>query len=466
MTTSLAPNALLAATGAAPTRAARPAAEDCVHCGFCLPHCPTYVSWGVEMDSPRGRIDLFRALADGRIRLDAEVVRHFDRCLGCLACTTACPSGVRYGEIVDEARVLIERQHRRPFRDRLHRALIFAVFPYPARLRFLAVLLFLWRASGLEWLSRRAGLVRFFSTRLAELEELAPPVSLRPLFEELPTHVEAQGGGRMRVGLLAGCVQRVFFPQVNAATLRVLAVEGCTVEVPARQGCCGALSAHAGREDEAREMVRALVERFETAPVDVVAVNAAGCGSHLKACARLFADDPAFAVRAAAFAGRVRDVTEIVAALEPRAERHPLTVRVAYHSSCHLGHAQGVHAPPREILRAIPGLELVELQDGEACCGSAGVYNLLEPQSAVEIGGRKAARVIESGAEVLASANPGCTLHIQRMLRARGLELTAAHPVEIVDWSIQGSAPVRSPHPGPASPGSSNGVSGRSRSRG
>ncbi|HTT71416.1 MAG TPA: (Fe-S)-binding protein [Anaeromyxobacteraceae bacterium] len=417
---------------------ARAPADECVHCGFCLPHCPTYVSWGLEADSPRGRIDLFRALEDGRVALDAEAVEHFDRCLGCLACVEACPSGVRYGEIVDEARVLIERTYRRPLRERLHRAALFALFPYPRRLRLVAVLLFLFRVSGLRWVFRRTGLLRLASARLAGMEALAPPLTLRQVVGRLKAHTAAEGPERLRVGLVAGCVQRVFFPQVNDATLRVLAAEGCAVVVPRGQGCCGALSAHAGREESARRMVRDLILRFEAARVDLVVVNAAGCGSHLKECGRLLANDPVFAARAAAFAAKVRDVTELVAALEPRAERRPLPARVAYHASCHLGHAQGLHGPPRALLRAIPGLELVEVLDGEACCGSAGVYNLLEPESAAEVGRRKAAHLVATGAEFLASANPGCTLHVQRLLAERGVELPAAHPIEILDWSLRG----------------------------
>ena len=416
----------------------RSPADDCVHCGFCLPHCPTYVSWGEEMDSPRGRIDLFRALGDGRIALDENVVRAFDRCLGCMGCMTACPSGVRYDVIIEQARAHIERAHRRPLAERLHRGLVFALFPHPGRLRAAALFLLLLRVTGLRWSLRRSGLLRLLSSRLAQLEALAPDVGVEQIVSRLPSHTPAQGERRLRVALLGGCVQRVFFPGVNAATVRVLSAEGCEVVVPPRQGCCGALSVHAGREDEARCMAKELITRFEAAQVDAIAVNAAGCGSHMKDYGRLFAEDPEWAGRAAAVAAKVKDVAELLTSLGPRAKRHPMTERIAYHSSCHLGHAQRLQEPPRALLRGIPGVDLVEVPEPDACCGSAGVYNLFQVESASEIGRRKAENVLSTKAGLLASANPGCTLHIQRMLRERGAGLRAAHPIEVLDWSIRG----------------------------
>lgn len=415
--------------------------DDCVHCGFCLPHCPTYQSWGEEMDSPRGRIDLYRALGDGRVELDPGVAEHFDRCLGCMACVTACPSGVRYDLILEAARARVERDHRRSLGERLYRGLVFALFPHPLRLRVAALFLLLFRVTGLQWLVRRSGLLRLVSRRLSQLDALAPELAGSDLAARLPARTPAAGERRLRVGLLAGCVQRVFFPGVNAATLRVLAAEGCEVLVPRGQGCCGALSLHAGRDEEALGMARALIARFERLELDAVVVNAAGCGSSMKEYGRLLADDPEWAARAAAFAAKVQDVSEVLARLTPRAPRHALVARVAYHSPCHLGHAQRLQEPPRALLRSIPGLELVEVPEPEQCCGSAGVYNLLQAESAAEIGARKAENVLATGATLLASANPGCTLHIQRMLRQRGATLPAAHPIEILDWSIRGTAP-------------------------
>jgi len=413
--------------------------DDCVHCGFCLPACPTWNSWSEEMDSPRGRIDLLRGVRDGRLVMDAEVALHLDRCLGCMGCVSACPSGVRYDLIIEEARGAREEALPRRGADRLHRALVFGLFPHPARLRVVAALLLLYQRSGLQWLLRATGLLRLVSRRLAALDALAPRVGSHHLSPRLPAVTPATGPRRLRVGLVTGCVQGVFFPSVNEATVRVLAAEGCEVVVPQHQGCCGALSVHAGRVAEARRLVRALIERLEAAEVEVVVVNSAGCGSHLKDCGRLFAGDATFAARAAAFSRKVRDVNELVASLEPRAVRQRLAARVAYHSPCHLGHAQRITAQPRALLQAIPGLELLEVPDGEQCCGSAGIYNLVQPESAALIGARKAAAVQSLGAEWLASANPGCTLHIQRLLRERGATIRAAQPIELLDASIRGA---------------------------
>ena len=425
------------AGGTARAGGSRSPADECVHCGFCLPTCPTWQNWLEEMDSPRGRIDLFRALEDGRVAMSPAVAAHFDRCLGCMACLTACPSGVRYDHVIDRARVLVEERHPRPWPDRLWRALVFALFTRPAVLRVAAALLWLGRATGLRWLVRRLGVLRL-SRRLAALDALAPPVTLGDVFHVLPPVTPARGERRLRAGLLGGCVQRVFFPNVNDATLNVLAAEGIEVVVPAGQGCCGALSVHAGRAEEARRLARALVEAFERDPVDVVVVNAAGCGSHLKDLGHVFEGDPAFLPRARAFAAKVRDVSELLASLPQRAPRAPLRARVAYHSPCHLGHAQKIVDPPRQLLRAIPGLELVEIPDGEQCCGSAGIYNLVEPASADEIGRRKAEAVLSTRAVLLASANPGCSLQIRRMLEEKGAAVEAAHPIEIIDRAIRG----------------------------
>jgi glycolate oxidase iron-sulfur subunit len=385
------------------------------------------------MDSPRGRIDLFRALSDGRLRATPAVAEHFDRCLGCMACMTACPSGVRYDHVIEAARVRVERDLRRDAADRLFRGLLFALFPRPRRLQAAAVLLWLARVSGVQWLIRRTRALRAFP-RLAALESLAPRLALRDALAPLPRRVAARGERRLRAGLVGGCVQRVFFRNVNEATLRVLAAEGVEVVVPAGQGCCGALSIHAGREAEARRMARDLVQRFEVEELDVVVVNSAGCGSHLKDLPHLFAEDAEWLPRARAFAMKVRDVAEVLAALPPRAPRGPLRTRVAYHSPCHLAHAQRAGEAPRAMLRTIPGLELVEVADGEQCCGAAGIYNLVEPDSAALVGARKAEAVRATGAPLLASANPGCTLQIQRLLGPGRVE--AAHPIELLDRAI------------------------------
>jgi glycolate oxidase iron-sulfur subunit len=422
-------------------RETRDPIDDCVHCGFCLPHCPTYRLWGEEMDSPRGRIYLMRGIRDGEIPnnpISPTVAQHFDRCLGCMACMPACPSGVRYDTLIERTRAQLESTRPRGWLDRLFRGVLFALLPYPHRLKVLAVLLWLYARSGLQRVVRSSGLLRRLPPRLAQLDALAPELRFGDLFATLPADSPARGERRARVALLSGCVQRVFFPGVNQATIRVLAAEGCDVRVPEGQGCCGALSMHAGREHEAKTLARALVDDFERHPVDFIAVNAAGCGSHLKSYGTLLADDPAWASRARAFALKVRDVNELLAAMPPRAQRHPVHARVAYHDACHLAHAQGIRAQPRTLLRGIPGLELVEIPDGDQCCGSAGTYNLTEPEASAAIGERKVTNVLSTDAQVLATANAGCTLQIQKLLRARGATLPAAHPIEILDAAIRG----------------------------
>jgi len=420
----------------------RAVAKDCVHCGFCLPACPTYQLWGEEMDSPRGRIHLISQLLEGAELTDAAA-GHFDRCLGCMACMTACPSGVQYDQLIEAARVWTEQAHqdpgpaqtavaRRPARDRAARAAIFALFPYPRRLRAAVGPLRVAQRTGLyRALSRSTWPARLSPTLGAALRLAPPPASARG---RLPERVAALGPRRAVVGMLTGCVQSVFFPQVNAATARVLAAEGCDVIIPRSQGCCGALSLHSGREDEAADLARATIATFTRAGVDAIVVNSAGCGSAMKEYGRLLTS-PA----AGSFSEKVRDFSEFLIQLGPAAERHPLPVRAAYHDACHLGHAQRITSQPRQLLRAIPGLELGELADAGTCCGSAGVYNLLQPQAAAELGERKADTVSHSGAALLISANPGCTLQISSALAARGEHIAVAHTAEVLDASLRGT---------------------------
>ena len=407
---------------------------DCVHCGFCLPSCPTYVLWGEEMDSPRGRIHLMQTGLEGE-PLSESMVGHFDACLGCLACVTACPSGVQYGPLLADTRAQVERRHERTRRERLLREAIFWLFPYARRLRALRGPLALYQRSGLNRLLRRSGLLERLPAPLRAMESLTPQLTRR---ETLPERVPAVGPRRAVVGMLTGCVQDAFFPDVNAATARVLAAEGCDVVIPRRQGCCGALSQHLGREDEAISFARALIECFEAAAVDYVVINAAGCGSAMKEYAYLLRDDPGFAQRAAAFVTRTRDVSELLVELGPVAARHPLDISIAYHDACHLGHAQGVRVQPRELLRAIPGLQLTEIAEADLCCGSAGIYNLLHPEPATELGDRKARNVLATGASVLVTANPGCLMQIAASVQRLGVHLTLAHTITVLDASIRG----------------------------
>lgn len=396
--------------------------SECVHCGFCLPACPTYQSWGVEADSPRGRIDLMKGVAEGTLAMNAGVIEHFDRCLGCMGCMTACPSGVRYDLLIEGTRAQIETRARRGPFARLFREAIFAVFPYPKRMLALAPLMNLAAALRLQ--------------RFIPGGALLPKIDARAAAQGQPRVTPAKGERRARVALVEGCVQRVMFPQVNAATVRVLAAEGCEVVAPDGAGCCGALSLHTGRAEEAKRFARALIERIEREDADVVIVNVAGCGSAMKQYGELFAGDPQWERRAQAFAERVRDVSEFLASLDPRAPRGRIDAEVAYHDACHLAHAQRIRQEPRDLLCSIPGIRLKEIPNGDQCCGSAGTYNLFEPQSAREIGERKIENVRSTGASVVASGNPGCTLQMQALLRERGVELRIVHPVELLDEAI------------------------------
>lgn len=394
---------------------------ECVHCGFCLPTCPTWVLWGEEMDTPRGRIYLMEALKDGKVTLSPSVVEHFDRCLGCMACVTACPSGVKYDRLIEQARALVEGGVRRPRGQALLRTLIFLVFPHPRRTRL---------ALALAPLGRRLPV----PGAIAPLLEIAPPWRAPT---RVPSITPAVGSRRGRVALLEGCVQQVVFGDVNAATARVLAADGWEVVSPRAQGCCGALSIHSGRLDEGLARARRLIDVLEAERPDLIVTNAAGCGSNLRDYVHLLAGDAAYAERAREFSRRVRDVSEVISD-EPRAERHELVARVAFQDSCHLRHAQRVHSAPRRMLAAIPGVELVEPAEQELCCGSAGIYNLVQPEAARELGRRKASNILATCPDAYATANPGCLLQVTAHLRAVGRPLPAFHPVELVDASIRG----------------------------
>ena len=411
---------------------------DCVHCGFCLPACPTYVLWGEEMDSPRGRIYMMQKAAEGAAPLDQTFRRHMDNCLGCMACMTACPSGVQYDKLIEDTRAQVERNIPRTAADSLFRNLLFATFPHPARLRMLAIPLFLYQRSGLQTLLRRSGLLKLAPQRLAAMEALLPvvPANFR---QKMPTQTAALGKPRRRVGMLTGCVQQVFFSHVNAATARVLAAEGCEVIIPPDQPCCGALMVHSGLEDRAVAMARSIIEIFDRAQVDTIAINSAGCGSTMKEYGHLLRDDPQWAARARAFSAKCKDITEVLCELDPIAPRNPLPLRIAYHDACHLRHAQGIYRQPRQLLAAIPNLEIAEIAESTLCCGSAGVYNLLQPEPAQQLGDRKVTHLLATQAAAVVSANPGCLLQLMSGLRRRGEKtLPAFHMVELLDASIRG----------------------------
>ncbi|WP_308221769.1 glycolate oxidase subunit GlcF [Georgenia sp. EYE_87] len=415
---------------------ARELIDDCVHCGFCLPACPTYNLWGEEMDSPRGRIYLMKEGLEGE-PMSASMVQHIDACLGCMACVTACPSGVQYDKLIEATRQQVERrgsQHR-SLADRALREGIFQLFPRPERLRLVRGPLALYQRSGLSRLVRGSKVLERISPTLATMEAIAPPIERQV---RIPAYTPARGERRMTVGLLLGCVQREFYPGVNAATVRVLNMEGCDVVAPPAQGCCGALSVHAGREEEGLRYARNLIDAFSEAGVERVVVNSAGCGSTMKDYAHLLADDPAYADRARAFSEKVRDISEILVELGPVATRHPLPVTVAYHDACHLSHAQKVRSQPRQLLRAVPGLTIKEIADGDLCCGSAGIYNLVNPEPARELGDRKATNVAATEAELLVTSNPGCLLQITDALGRQGKHISTAHMILVLDASLLG----------------------------
>ncbi len=460
-----------------PSGELRALASDCVHCGFCLPVCPTYQLWGEEMDSPRGRIHLMTQILDGTVASETAAT-HLDRCLGCMACVPACPSGVHYDRLIEAARVWAEEPPAdaapaplppRSLRARAARAAIFATFPYPARLRLLTRPLRAAQRTGAIRRIQDSQLAARFAPELVASLQVAPSPP-RGHRGALARRVPAQGPRRAVAGLLTGCVQQVFFPGVNEATARVLAAEGCDVVIPRKQGCCGALSLHSGRATEAAGFARHTIAEFEKAGVDVVVVNSAGCGSAMKEYTHLFpagqpggaARDPDaadWARRAERFTRSVRDLSEFLAELAadggPRAERHPLPVTAVYHEACHLGHAQGIRRQPRELLSGIPGLELVEPADPGTCCGSAGVYNLLQPEAAGELGARKATSVLATGAPLVISANPGCSLQISASMAAAGAGSppAMAHIAEVLDASLRG-LPVTelTGHPDPLTP--------------
>jgi glycolate oxidase iron-sulfur subunit len=402
--------------------------DDCVHCGFCLDSCPTYVLWAQEADSPRGRIVLVDEALNGADELSPEMVTHFDTCLGCMACVTACPSGVRYDRLIERVRPQIERHHERSGAEQALRLLLFETLPHPKRLRRLVPLLAAARKLGAERLPER----------MAILAKVAPrtPVG-KALRSQLPARTAPAGPSRGRVGLLLGCVQRVFFADAHRATIASLVAEGFEVLAPQVPDCCGALELHAGEEEAALARARATIAAFDSlGPLDQIVVNAAGCGAAMKEYGELLGTREAHD-----FAGRVRDVSELLASIEPRARRGPVPLRVVYHDACHLAHAQRLRSQPRALLDAIPELELLEVPvEADICCGSAGVYNLLQPQAAAELGARKARHLLDIGAEAIAAGNPGCAAQLDLHLRELGHSLPIHHPVELVWRSIRAGA--------------------------
>lgn len=434
--------------------------DACVHCGFCLVTCPSYRVLGTEMDSPRGRIYLMDGVQTEQIPLNAATSQHFDTCLGCLACTTACPSGVPYDQLLTAMRPQIERNQPRTVGDRLFRQLIFSLFPYPKRLRLLLLPLLIYQKSGLQTLIRSTPWLNRLSPRLAAMESILPVVTkealttsaktLRQTVDEAQTPsdsnsavtvIPAKGPTRYRVGMILGCVQQLFFSKVNAATARVLTANGCEVVIPNEQGCCAALPHHQGQEAQAQVLARQMIDHFEGLNLDAIIINAAGCGHTLKEYGQILQDDPEYREKAIAFSNTVKDVQEFLGDIKLTTDLHPLQAEpltLVYQDACHLLHGQKISVQPRQLLKQIPNVQLREPMDAALCCGSAGVYNMLQPEIAEELGQKKVQNLINTGASAIASANPGCSLQIQKHLQEQGQAMPLFHPIELLDRSIRG----------------------------
>jgi len=413
----------------------------CIHCGLCLNHCPTYRLWGLEADSPRGRIRQMVLVDEGRLPLGDSFVRHIDQCLDCRACETACPAGVEYGKLVEAARAQIEQNYRRPLQSRIARSLVYRhLLPHPRRIAAVARLARFYQNSGLRTLARQSGLLRLLG--LAEREKLMPAVEKEFFFSRLGQTVPAHGRRRARVALFAGCISQVSFAGLHEATIRVLSANGCEVVVPQAQVCCGALAAHAGVRDVARQLARSNLDVFLAQDFDAVITNAAGCGSTLKEYDQLFsADDPVHR-KAHEFREKMRDVTEFLDGLGLAAPLRELRMRVTYQDSCHLAHGQKIREAPRRLIRAVPGVELREMRLSDNCCGSAGVYNVTETKTSLELLAEKMSCAAETGAETIVTANPGCLLQMRAGSDIHKTEQQVLHVMELLDRALAPAEPT------------------------
>ena len=415
--------------------------DACVHCGFCLSTCPSYRVIGKETDSPRGRIYLMDGVNEGEIPLSPATVQHFDSCLGCLACVTVCPSGVQYDKLIAATRPQIERNHSRPLPEKLLRQLIFSVFPYPDRMRVLLRPLGLYQKSGLQRLVRSLGFLKQISPQIAAMESVLPKIPAGAFQDTIPAFIPAEGQKRYRVGMILGCVQRLFNPAVNDATVRVLTANGCEIVVPQIQGCCGALSHHQGQEEQTKTFARQMIDDFADSNVDAILINASGCGHTLKEYAHILQDDPDYYEKAQEFVSKVKDVQEFLAAVGLTTKLSPLQDQplvMVYQDACHMLHGQKISIQPRQLLKQIPGVQLREPIDAALCCGSAGVYNILHPQVAEELGQQKVENLTNTGAQLIASANIGCFVQISKHLQLQGKPVPVLHPMQLLDYAIRG----------------------------
>ena len=407
--------------------------STCIHCGLCLDKCPTYRTLGTEMDSPRGRVYLIKAVDEGRLGMTPNFIEHMYLCLDCRACETACPSHVEFGDLMERARGQIERGAPRPLAGRLLRWLVFrGLFPHPRRLRGLFRLLRLYQRSGLQRLLHAAGVFNLLPARLKDMEAMLPELPPRPFTRSVPEYLPGQEPVTRTVGFFAGCVMDGLFVDVHDATTRVLQANGCGIRTPRDQVCCGALHMHAGDREQAKSLARRNIAVFERLDADAIVNNAAGCGAQLKSYGELLADDPRFAERAHRFSERVQDVSECLAQEPLRGPLGPVPKRVAYDDPCHLLHAQQIRQQPRDLLQQVPGLELAPVTDADFCCGAAGIYNITHQDMSRRILERKMEHLAAAEPDVITTGNPGCMMQLRTGARLTGLNAPVVHPIELL----------------------------------
>ncbi|WP_334072043.1 MULTISPECIES: (Fe-S)-binding protein [Paenibacillus] len=412
---------------------------NCMHCGFCLPTCPTYVQTGLETYSPRGRIALMKGVATGQLAADAEFEHHMNACLGCRACETACPAGVPYGELLETAREVVQETKKAGQKPSALRNLIFnRIFPYPNRVKRLGSVLWGAQTLGLQSFADRTGLIRILPRELAEMQKSVGTVASPRERRTRQPRMKAEGETRLTVGLFTGCIMDVMFFETNQATARLLTKAGCDVVFFEGQGCCGAMHAHSGEMSGAKELAKRNIEAFERSGVDFVVNNAGGCGAALKEYGHWFKGDSAWEERARRFAARNRDANEMLAELPPLSFSKSLPAKATYQDSCHLAHGQGVRNQPRELLRRIPGLELVEMRQPDSCCGSAGTYNLTQFDMSMRILDGKMEQVRETQAHLIVTSNPGCLLQMKQGILRAGLagQMEAVHIMDLLDRAL------------------------------
>ena len=419
--------------------------DACTHCGLCLPTCPTYRELGLETDSPRGRLYLMGAAfrQSDPIPLNDDWAKYIYRCLDCRACETACPSGVHFGELIEEARAIYEMNTERPTEQKFWRNVVFkGILPNKDRLDLIFELLWLYQRFGIRWLTRKLGILKLMG-KIGEMESMMPEIPNPSLKQTIREFTPAKGVAKYRVGFISGCIMNQVFTEINLATIRVLTENGCDVITPSQQTCCGALHVHNGVRDTALDLARQNIDAFDTDDLDAIIINSAGCGATLKEYEVLMEHHPTYAEKAKAFATKMQDISEFLAEIEMKPPEGEIRRRVTYDEPCHLVHGQQIRLQPRKVLQSIPGLELIELRESEWCCGGAGIYNIVQPELSAQILERKMSYIAETNAEIIATGNPGCILQIQLGVQKRGLPAKVMHPIELLDCSYRGADPLK-----------------------